>query len=142
MATAQLFLSGARVTPAFREALHDAANRAGITPNEFVITAAAEKLAQRGASFPGVFRPGDMPADRRYRELCHDIAKDFGGETVLTEAERQIVRQAALVKIETDRVQAAVLRGEPVDAGPLNRLVDTLDRLTAQHADATGEVAA
>jgi hypothetical protein len=59
----QLFLNGARVTPAFREALFDAANRAGITPNEFVITAAAERLARSGASFPGVFRRGDFPTN-------------------------------------------------------------------------------
>lgn len=142
MATAQLFLSGARVTPAFREALHDAANRAGITPNEFVITAAAEKLAQGGASFPGVFRPGDMLVSRRYQELCRDIAQDFGGAEVLTEAEQRIVRQAALVKIETDRVQTAVLRGEPADTGQLNRLTDTLDRLMAQYATSPAEVVA
>lgn len=60
MAFARIFLAGARVTPAFREALYDAANRAGITPNEFVIAAAAEKLTRAGASFPGVFRAGDM----------------------------------------------------------------------------------
>lgn len=58
-ASAQLFLKGARVTSGFRASLFDAANRAGITPNEFVITAAAEKLARSGASFPGVFRAGD-----------------------------------------------------------------------------------
>ena len=63
-AKAQLFLNGARVTSGFRSALFDAANRAGITPNEFVITAAAEKLARSGASFPGVFRRGDLPAER------------------------------------------------------------------------------
>ncbi|WP_202617963.1 hypothetical protein [Aureimonas leprariae] len=44
MASAQLFLNGARVNRDFREALFDAANRAGVTPNEFCITAAAEKL--------------------------------------------------------------------------------------------------
>ncbi len=58
-----LFLNGARVTSGFRSALFDAANRAGITPNEFVITAAAEKLARSGASFPGVFRAGDAPVE-------------------------------------------------------------------------------
>ncbi|WP_152048238.1 hypothetical protein [Aureimonas psammosilenae] len=56
----QLFLKGARVTSAFRASLFDAANRAGVTPNEFVIQAAAEKLARSGASFPGVFRVGDQ----------------------------------------------------------------------------------
>jgi hypothetical protein len=58
-----LYLNGARVCSGFRLALFDAANRAGITPNEFVITAAAEKLARSGASFPGVFRSGDLQAD-------------------------------------------------------------------------------
>ncbi|WAP69309.1 hypothetical protein [Jiella pelagia] len=55
-----LKLTGSRVMPDFRSALFDAANRAGITPNEFVITAAAEKLERSGASFPGVFRTGDL----------------------------------------------------------------------------------
>ena len=55
-----LFLNGGRVTSGFRSSLFDAANRAGISVNEFVITAAAEKLVQRGASFPGVFRKGDF----------------------------------------------------------------------------------
>lgn len=60
MASAQLFLSGARVDPTFREALFDAANRAGVTPNEFAIVAAAEKLARCGRTFPGIFRKGDF----------------------------------------------------------------------------------
>ena len=61
-AAVPLFLNGARVTSDFRSALFDAANRAGMSVNEFVITAAAEKLMQRGMSFPGVFRKGDIDA--------------------------------------------------------------------------------
>lgn len=59
-----LFLNGGRVTSGFRSSLFDAANRAGMSVNEFVITAAAEKLMQRGASFPGVFRKGDFERAR------------------------------------------------------------------------------
>ncbi|MBO0906531.1 hypothetical protein [Jiella sonneratiae] len=59
-AAVPLFLNGARVTSGFRSALFDAANRAGVTVNEFVISAAAEKLARSGSSFPGVFRAGDL----------------------------------------------------------------------------------
>lgn len=59
-AQAQLFLNGARVNAEFRDALHDAANRAGVTPNEFAIVAAAEKLARGGRTFPGIFRKGDF----------------------------------------------------------------------------------
>ena len=55
-----LCLNGGRVTSGFRSSLFDAANRAGMSVNEFVITAAAEKLMQRGMSFPGVFRKGDV----------------------------------------------------------------------------------
>ncbi|MEC5322761.1 hypothetical protein [Aurantimonas sp. A3-2-R12] len=55
-----LFLNGGRVTSGFRSSLFDAANRAGMSVNEFVITAAAEKLMQRGTEFPGVFRKGDL----------------------------------------------------------------------------------
>ena len=62
MASSQLFLNGARVTAEFRDALFDAANRAGVTPNEFVIVSAAEKLMRTGAAFPGVFRRGDFEA--------------------------------------------------------------------------------
>lgn len=62
MASAQLFLNGARVDADFRAAMFDAANRAGITPNEFAIVAAAEKLARMGCAFPGVFRSGDFEA--------------------------------------------------------------------------------
>lgn len=57
---AHLHLAGARVNAEFRDALHDAANRAGVTPNEFAIVAAAEKLVRMGRTFPGVFRKGDF----------------------------------------------------------------------------------
>ncbi len=59
-----LFLNGAKVNSEFRDALNDAANRAGITPNEFVIQAAAEKLKRAGADFAGVFRADDLEFGR------------------------------------------------------------------------------
>jgi hypothetical protein len=71
--TAQLFLKGARVMSGFRDELFDAANRAGVTPNEFCITAAAEKLAAGGRRFPGVFRRGDHPAENLCPEM-RDLA--------------------------------------------------------------------
>ncbi|GGD93441.1 hypothetical protein GCM10011390_10270 [Aureimonas endophytica] len=60
MASAQLFLRGARVNRDFHAALLDAANRAGVTPNEFCITAAAEKLIAGGRRFSGVFQANDF----------------------------------------------------------------------------------
>ena len=57
-----VMLRGATVMEGFRENLFDAANRSGMTPNEFVLQAAAEKLKATGRSFSGVFTPGDLQA--------------------------------------------------------------------------------
>lgn len=53
-------LRGATVMEGFRENLFDAANRSGMTPNEFCLQAAAEKLKATGRSFSGLFAPGDV----------------------------------------------------------------------------------
>ena len=55
-----VMLRGATVMESFRDNLFDAANRAGIAPNEFVLQAAAEKLAASGRKFSGIFHRGDI----------------------------------------------------------------------------------
>ncbi|MFP5077029.1 hypothetical protein ACLE20_06950 [Rhizobium sp. YIM 134829] len=55
-----VLLRGAEVMESFRENLLDAANRAGVSPNEFVFVATAEKLMRSGRHFSGVFRKGDL----------------------------------------------------------------------------------
>lgn len=55
-----VMLNGGRVTSGFRAALFAAASRAGVSVNEFVLTAAAEKLRASGNQFAGVFESGDM----------------------------------------------------------------------------------
>ncbi len=57
---APVMLNGANVMESFRENLFDAANRAGVTVNEFCLQAAAEKLIASGRSFSGVFNAGDI----------------------------------------------------------------------------------
>ncbi|UDL87037.1 hypothetical protein LGH82_17620 [Mesorhizobium sp. PAMC28654] len=49
-----------RVTQAFRDALFLAADKARMTPSDFAIMAAAEKLDANGYEFPGVFFVGDF----------------------------------------------------------------------------------
>lgn len=56
----QVMLTGARVTSGFRSALFAAASRAGVSVNEYVLTAAAEKLQAAGVRFSGVFASGDL----------------------------------------------------------------------------------
>ena len=55
-----ILLRGGRVTSTFREALFDASSRQGMSVNEFVLQAAAEKLKESGREFSGVFHPGDF----------------------------------------------------------------------------------
>jgi hypothetical protein len=60
--TVNLMLRDNRVTAGFRAALFDATQREGLSVNEFVLRAAAEKLRASGRDFPGVFGPGDVEA--------------------------------------------------------------------------------
>lgn len=55
-----LMLTGGRVTSTFRAALFAAANRGGVSVNEFVLTAAAKRLQASGSEFSGLFRPSDL----------------------------------------------------------------------------------
>ncbi len=55
-----LMLRDNRVTAGFRTALFDATRREGLSVNEFVLRAAAEKLRASGRDFPGVFSSGDF----------------------------------------------------------------------------------
>ncbi|MDP9572676.1 UNVERIFIED_ORG: hypothetical protein J2W66_003169 [Agrobacterium larrymoorei] len=65
-----VMLNGGRVTSSFRGALFAAASRAGVSVNEFVLTAAAEKLASAGDKFSGVFAPGDVRNQGRMRDAA------------------------------------------------------------------------
>ena len=56
-----LMLTGGRVTAGFRAALFAASSRAGVSVNEFVLTAAAKQLRATGVHFSGLFEPGDLP---------------------------------------------------------------------------------
>ena len=56
----RLTLMGADVVSDFRSALFEEANKAGVSPNEFVLRSAAEKLADRGHRLAGVFEIGDI----------------------------------------------------------------------------------
>ncbi|CVI14825.1 conserved hypothetical protein [Agrobacterium fabacearum CFBP 5771] len=60
-----VMLHGGRVTEGFRSALFDAASRSGVSVNEFVLTAAAEKLHASGGRFSGLFWPGDLSRGER-----------------------------------------------------------------------------
>ncbi|MEF2551324.1 hypothetical protein VQ042_08090 [Aurantimonas sp. A2-1-M11] len=57
------------------------------------------------------------------------LSDELGGEASLTEPQRAMVRHAAGVMIQAERMQSAIVRGEPVDAEQLVRLSNTLARM-------------
>src|SRR5262249_39332020 len=57
---------------------------------------------------------------RRFRALCVQFAAELGGE--LTAADREVIRQAAVMQMHVEKLQASILRGEAVLSDELVRL--------------------
>jgi hypothetical protein len=66
---------------------------------------------------------------RRYHDLCADLARELGGE--LSTAEMAVVRQAAALTVKSEDLQAAIVRGEPIDTDDAVRLANASARLLA-----------
>jgi hypothetical protein len=66
---------------------------------------------------------------RRFRDLLHSIAANFGGVEALTMAELSQARQAAALMHRSDQLQVAVVQGG--DANELTLLSDQVRRILA-----------
>jgi hypothetical protein len=76
---------------------------------------------------------GRSKAARRYQELIAAFASDLGGD--LSAAEQALVKQAALVTLQAENVQDAVMNGSLEDTDKLTRLINSGCRiLTALNA--------
>jgi hypothetical protein len=69
---------------------------------------------------------------RRYRDLTMALADDLGGAASLTEAQRALVRQAAAMIVQSEKLQGEVLRGEVVDSEQLVRLANAATRILSR----------
>jgi hypothetical protein len=96
---------------------------------------------------------GRSPWARRYRDLVGLICEDAGGVSLLTELRLALIRRAAALVVECERMENALADGEEIDVDLLARLsshvrriaesigldrvkrdtVPTLDQLVAQH---------
>jgi hypothetical protein len=65
---------------------------------------------------------------RRYRDLCFSFADDCGGAAGLTEVQRALVRQAAALTVQSEKLQGAMIRGEAVDDEQMTRVANALSR--------------
>jgi hypothetical protein len=69
---------------------------------------------------------------RRYRDLCFSFADDCGGAAALTEAQRALVRQAAALSVQSEKLQAAMIRGEAIDDEQMTRVANSLSRILSR----------
>lgn len=66
---------------------------------------------------------------RRFRDLVVSFAEPLGGFEGLSEESAALVRQAASITMQNESIQAAAVRGEPVDAEQVVRLTNALTRV-------------
>ena len=55
---------------------------------------------------------GRSATARRFRDLYEDIAADLGGKDHLSEGQRQLVRRAAMLSAECERMEAMAARND------------------------------
>ena len=61
---------------------------------------------------------------RRYKDLCLSLAGDLGGTSVMGAGQTALVRQAAAMIVQSEKLHGAVLRGEVIDTEQLTRLAN------------------
>lgn len=76
-------------------------------------------------------------SSRRFRHLVDSYSHELGAE--LSEAETSLVRQPVALQLQAERMQEAIVRGEPVDADQLIRVSSTSKRLLGIIASRTGK---
>jgi hypothetical protein len=74
---------------------------------------------------------GRSASARRFRDLLESFSAEYGGVGSLNETTRALIRQAASLTIRAEQLQAAIVRGEPVDPDELIRLTNTTRRTLA-----------
>src|ERR1700675_1264997 len=55
---------------------------------------------------------GRSATARRFKDLVEDIAADLGDKDHLSEGQRQLIRRAAMLSAESERMEALAARGE------------------------------
>jgi hypothetical protein len=73
---------------------------------------------------------GSSATARRFKDLVEDIAADLGGKDHLSEGQRQLIRRAAMLSAESERMEALAARGEAeFDIDLYGMICDRLGRL-------------
>jgi hypothetical protein len=101
----------------------------------------ADRVPIAPRSTRGLKPDGRSAGAKRFRALVLAYEAEIGGN--LTEAERGLVEQAALLQLRCEQLRADVIAGKPVDDDLLIRLASTsrraLSKITAKAKPAAGE---
>lgn len=68
---------------------------------------------------------------RRYREISASIAIDLGGEDVLTEGQKQLLRTIAGLVVLRENLDTKIVNGERVNSGEYTHIANGLRRCLA-----------
>lgn len=68
---------------------------------------------------------------RRFKELMRAYGDEIGGFAGLSAAQAAALRNAAVLQLRAEQLEAAIVRGEPADGAELMRLISTSRRLLA-----------
>ena len=66
---------------------------------------------------------------RRFHDLCAAYAKDFGTTRGLNEAEKTVIRNAAVLSLRSEQLQADLVSGRDVHVEEMVRLANASARL-------------
>ena len=69
---------------------------------------------------------------RRFRDITAEIASDLGGSDSMSEAQRQLVRRAAMLSVQGEKMEADAIAGGAIDLDAFGALSDRLSRLFAR----------
>ena len=75
-------------------------------------------------------QPVDMRTikGRRFRDLVEEMTGDLGGNDLLSEAQRQLVRRSATLSAYCEEMEASFVRGEEMDVELYGTLTNILGR--------------
>jgi hypothetical protein len=69
---------------------------------------------------------------RRFRDLVTSFSESLGGFATLNDSDQVLVRNAAGLAVKAESLQAAIVKGEDVDAEQLTRLSNCVSRVLGQ----------
>jgi hypothetical protein len=81
---------------------------------------------------------GNSAWSRRYRDLIAGHGGDLGGEDLLSESEKSLIRRASAIECELEQMEGRLSRGEQVDLDAFTRAASHLRRILERSAYSAG----